>query len=187
MMGYGMFFWLPSFFVRSYDTSLLNASLSFGAVLLVGGVAGIWAGGWLGDRFGHARRAQFARIPAFAFLATIPFYVLAILSPTLTVSFLVLLVPTALGLVWLGPVISTVQHIVRPDMRATASAVFLFINNLIGIGLGTWALGALSDTLSAQFGADSLRYSILAGTGFYVLAALFFFQAARWLEKDWEA
>jgi MFS family permease len=186
MMGYGVFFWLPSFFVRSYGLTLLNASLFYGAVLLVGGLAGIWAGGWLGDRFGHGHKAQYARIPAFAFLATIPFYILAILSPTLTISFLVLLVPTALGLVWLGPVISAIQHVVRPDMRATASAIFLFINNLIGIGLGTYAIGALSDSLVAQFGDDSLRYSILAGTGFYVLAALFFFKAAPRLEKDWE-
>ena len=154
--------------------------------MLVGGLAGIWAGGWLGDRFGHGNHAHYARIPAFAFIATVPFYVLPILSPTLTISFVVLLVPTALGLIWLGPVISSIQHVVRPDMRATASAIFLFINNLIGIGIGTYAIGALSDSLAAQFGDDSLRYSILAGTGFYVLAALFFFQAARWLRQDWE-
>lgn len=186
MMGYGVFFWLPSFLVRSYQLTLLHASLFYGAILLVGGLAGIWAGGWLGDRFGHDDHRQFARIPAFAFLATVPFYVLAILSPSLTLSFFVLLAPTALGLVWLGPIISTIQHLVEPAMRATASAVFLFINNLIGIGLGTYAIGALSDGLAARFGEESLRYSILAGTGFYIIAALFFFLAARWLNKDWE-
>ena len=186
MMGYGVFFWLPSFFVRSYEMSLLNASLFYGAILLIGGIAGMWAGGWLGDRFGHRNRAQFATIPAFAFLATIPFYVLGILSPTLTLAFFVLLVPTALGLIWIGPVLSTVQHLVRPDMRATASAIFLFTNNLLGIGVGTWAIGALSDALQVQFGDESLRYSILAGTGFYVLAAALFLLAARWLEQDWE-
>ncbi|MCW8874103.1 MAG: hypothetical protein OQK01_15955, partial [Xanthomonadales bacterium] len=98
----------------------------------------------------------------------------------------VLLIPTALGLAWLGRVISAIQHLVRPDMRATASAVFLFINNLIGIGIGTWALGALSDLLQLRFGEDSLRYSILAGTLFYVLASALFFAGAHWLERDWE-
>jgi len=186
MMGYGIFFWLPSFLVRSYQLTLLNASLFYGAILLVGGLAGIWAGGWLGDRFGHGDHRQFARIPAFAFIATVPFYILAIMSPNLMLSFFVLLVPTALGLVWLGPIISTIQHLVEPAMRATASAVFLFINNLIGIGLGTFAIGALSDGLAAQYGEDSLRYSILAGTGFYIIAAVFFFLAARWLNRDWE-
>jgi MFS family permease len=186
MMGYGVFFWLPSFFVRSYSLTLLNASLFYGAVLLIGGLAGIWAGGWLGDRFGQDKRSNYARIPAIAFLCTVPFYILAILSPTLTLAFFVLLVPTALGLAWLGPVISAIQHLVRPDMRATASAIFLFINNLIGIGMGTYAIGALSDTLAARFGAESLRYSILAGTGFYIIAAGLFLLAARWIERDWE-
>jgi hypothetical protein len=91
-----------------------------------------------------------------------------------------------MGLVWLGPVIAVIQHLVRPDMRATASAVFLFINNLIGIGLGTWAIGALSDALTHQFGSESLRYSILAGTVFYLLAAALFWLATRWVERDWE-
>jgi len=71
-------------------------------------------------------------------------------------------------------------------MRATASAVFLFINNLIGIGLGTVLIGALSDALQVRFGDDSLRYSILAGTSFYVMAAGLFYMAARWVEQDWE-
>jgi MFS family permease len=186
MMGYGVFFWLPSFFVRSYGMTLLNASLFYGAVLLLGGLVGIWIGGSLGDRFGNRDHAQYARIPAFAFLATVPFYALAILSPNLALSFLVLLVPTALGLVWLGPIISAVQHLVQPNMRATASAIFLFINNLLGIGLGTYAIGALSDAFQVRLGDDALRYSILAGTGFYVVAAFFFFLAARRLSQDWE-
>jgi len=186
MVGYGLFFWLPSFFVRSFGLSLLDASLYYGVVLLIGGLAGIWAGGYLGDRFGQFDRAQFARIPAIAFVATVPFYALGILSPTFVLSLIVFLVPTALGLIWLGPVISAIQHLVQPNMRATASAVFLFVINLIGIGLGTYAIGALSDLLEMRFGHDSLRYSILSGSGFYLLAAMFFFFAARWLERDWE-
>jgi hypothetical protein len=71
-------------------------------------------------------------------------------------------------------------------MRATASAVFLFVNNLIGIGLGSVALGALSDLLSVRYGEDSLRYAILAGTMFYLVAATLFLLSARRLERDWE-
>ncbi len=186
MMGYGLFFWLPSFFVRSFEMTLLNASLYFGAVLLIGGLAGIWAGGWLGDRFGQMHKSRYITIPAIAFIATVPFYIIAMLSESMLVTFSVLLVPTALGLVWLGPVISVIQHLVPPNMRATASAIFLFIINLIGIGIGTFAIGLLSDMLAVQYGDDSLRYSILAGTSFYIIAAAFFFVAAKWIEQDWE-
>jgi len=87
--------------------------------------------------------------------------------------------------VWLGPVIAAVQHLAPSHMRTTASASFLFINNLIGIGFGTWVLGRMSDLLSAQYGEESLRYSILAGTGFYVLAALLYVVASRTLKRDW--
>jgi predicted MFS family arabinose efflux permease len=186
MMGYGIYFWLPSFLVRSYGLSLLDASLYFGTILLVGGVAGIWIGGLLADRFGEFRRRMYALIPAAAFLATVPFYFAAVTSHSLAPAFTLFLVPTALGLLWLGPVTSAIQHVVPPNMRATASAVFLFVNNLIGLGLGTVALGALSDALAARFGDDSLRYAILAGTVFYVLAAGLFLLAARHLEKDWQ-
>ena len=185
MMGYGMFFWLPSFFVRSYGLTLLEASLYFGAILLLGGIAGIWFGGSLADRFGAARKRAYAIIPAVAFLATIPFYVAAVTSSSLALSFALFLVPTALGLMWLGPVLSSIQHVVPPHMRATAAAIFLFVNNLIGIGLGTVALGALSDALAVRFGADSLRYAILAGTVFYLIASALFLLSARRLERDW--
>ena len=186
MMGYGLFFWLPSFFVRSYGISLIDASLFYGAILLVGGLAGIWLGGSLADRFGASRRGAYVVIPALAFVASVPFYVVAILSPNLTTTFFAMLIPTALGLVWLGPVLSAIQHVVPPNMRATVSAIFLFINNLIGIGAGTVAIGILSDNLQARYGDDSLRYSILAGTSFYVLAAMLFFLSAKYLKNDWE-
>lgn len=185
MMGYGLFFWVPSLLVRSFGLTLLHASLAFGALILVGGMFGIWGGGILADRFGEKRKAAYALIPACAFVATVPFFIAGVLSTTLWISAVVLLVPTALGLVWLGPVLATVQHLVPANMRATAAAIFLFINNLIGIGLGTTLIGLLSDTMRARFGAESLRYAILSGSGFYLVAAALCFLAAKTLEKDW--
>jgi MFS family permease len=186
MMGYGLFFWMPSFAVRSFHLTLLQASLVYGALVLVGGLFGIWLGGVLADKYGETRKEFYALIPAAAFVATIPFYVAGVLSTTLWISITVLLVPTALGLVWLGPVLAAVQHLVPANMRATASALFLFINNLIGIGLGTTLIGVVSDMMRVRFGSESLRYAILAGTGFYLIAATLLFLASRRLDNDWE-
>src|SRR5271170_4742585 len=185
MMGYGLFFWAPSFLVRSFHLSLLHASLGYGGLVLVGGLIGIWFGGVLADRYGEKRRAMYAFVPAAAFLATVPFYVAGVLSTTLWISFAVLLIPTALGLLWLGPVLAAVQHLVPANMRATASALFLFINNLIGIGLGTTLIGVVSDSMRLRFAAESLRYAILTGTGFYLIAAALLFFAGRTLPGDW--
>jgi MFS family permease len=185
MCGYGLLLWLPSFFGRSYGLDLEQTSYVFGAIVFIGGVAGIWAGGTLADRLGQGSKAAYARIPAFAFLAAVPFYAGGVLTTSLPLAFALLLVPQALALMWLGPVLSAVQHLVPPSLRATASASFLFINNLIGLGLGTVFLGMLSDALGARFGADSLRYAILAGLGFYLVAAVLMLLAARRLDRDW--
>jgi predicted MFS family arabinose efflux permease len=185
IMGYGSFFWIPSFLRRSYGFELQEAAFFYSAILLVGGVIGVWLGGMLGDKLGARRRAMFALAPAAAWILAAPCYALGLLSPSPAVAFFLFLAPTALGLVWLGPVIAAVQHLAPAHMRTTASASFLFINNLIGIGLGTWLLGLLSDALAARFAEESLRYSILAGTGFYVIAALLYLVAARTLSRDW--
>lgn len=186
MMGYGIFFWLPSFLVRSFELTLLDASLFYGAILLVGGIIGIWLGGVYGDKFGQNNKSAYAIVPAIAFLITIPFYFFGVLTETLAITGALLIIPTAFGLAWLGPVISSVQHLVQPNMRSTASAMFLFINNLIGIGLGTYLIGKLSEYFSTEYGDESLRYAILAGTGFYLFAAIFFFAASKYLNDDWE-
>ena len=89
-----------------------------------------------------------------------------------------------LALAWLGPVITAVQHIVLPSMRATASASFLFINNLIGIAFGIYFFGWFSDAMKAAHGEDSLKFSILYGLVFYLFAALFYLFAAQRLRAD---
>lgn len=184
-MGYGLIFWLPSFFQRTFNLPLVDVSLFYGSIVLAGGLFGIWVGAWLGDKMGSADKGAYARIPAVAFLLAAPCYAAGVISSWLPLTFVLFLIPQALGLAWLGPIISAVQHLVPPHMRTTASAIFLFINNLIGIGFGTLFLGALSDALTARFGAESLRYAILTGLIFYVLSATLFWLSSRRLERDW--
>jgi predicted MFS family arabinose efflux permease len=183
--GYGVAFWLPSFFERSLGMGLVDRSLFLGSMTLVGGVLGVWAGGVLGDRLGRARPAAYLLVPAVAFLLALPCFVLAVQAKSLAVAFVLFLIPTGLNLVWLGPVITAVQHLVAPAQRSTASACFLFVNNLIGLGLGTWYFGAVSDALTPIYGAEALRYAIYSGLGFYVASAALFVLAARGLKRDW--
>ena len=86
----------------------------------------------------------------------------------------------------MGPLLSSFQHIVGPNMRATASAIALFINNLVGIGFGSLLIGILSDFLSEQFAEEALRYSLASGVIFYLVAAFLFLLAARHLEGSRE-
>jgi MFS family permease len=205
ILGYGLIFWLPSFFSRSFDFAgmdpimnalpawftggtdpkLVRVSIFYGSIVLVGGGAGTWLGGWFADRTGPERPASYALIPALCFLIAAPAFAIGLFAPSLLAGWLLFAVGQMLALAWLGPVIAAVQHIVPPNMRATASASFLFINNLIGIGFGIFFLGFMSDRMKAAHGADSLQYSILYGLAFYLLSSAFYFVASARLKKDW--
>jgi MFS family permease len=184
ILGYGLIFWLPSFFNRSFGLAVEDVGWFYGSIVLVGGALGTWLGGWVGDRIGPRRPGGYALIPAVCFVITAPTFALGLFAPNLWIAWLLFTIGQMLALAWLGPVITAVQHIVLPSMRATASASFLFINNLIGIAFGIYFLGWMSDTLKAAHGADSLKFSILYGLGFYLLAALFYLFAARRLRRD---
>ena len=185
MLGYGFAFWFPQLLQRSFGLDLTHTSWFYGGVLLIGGTAGVLGGGLLGDRLGSRDRANFARLPAWAFVLAVPLFAAGILSGSVPLAFALFLIPQALAYVWLGPVLTAVQHLVPAPMRATASASFLLINNLVGIGGGTFVLGALSDGLTARYGSAALSYAMLAGLVFYLLAALLMALAARPLRADW--
>jgi MFS family permease len=185
IMGYGLLFWLPSFFMRSYALTIAQVSHFYAGLLLIGGVAGIGIGSVLADRLGKRSRSAYALIPAVAFFLILPCYAYGVFRPPGAFAFVFFLIPTALQLAWLGPVISAIQHLVPPNMRTVASATFLFINNLLGLGLGSLLIGIASDELKARFGSESLRFAILGGTGFYVLAGVLFLLAARYIKRDW--
>ncbi|RYG24004.1 MAG: MFS transporter, partial [Burkholderiales bacterium] len=130
-------------------------------------------------------KGAYARLPAIAFVLAVPLFAGGVMSSTVTGAFLFFVVPQALAYIWLGPVISAVQHLVPAHMRATASASFLLINNLIGLGVGIYVLGGLADALEPHFGVEALRYSMLFSLVCYLIAALLMWLAAKPLREEW--
>jgi MFS family permease len=185
ILGYGLIFWLPSFFSRTYGLELAEVGTFYGSIVLVGGVAGTWLGGWFADKVGPERPGSYALIPAICFLVAAPIFAVGLFAKSLAVGWIMFTIGQMLALAWLGPVIAAVQHIVAPNMRATASASFLFINNLIGIGFGIFFLGFMSDAMAEAHGDNALQYSILYGLAFYLLSSLIYFLAFRRLGSDW--
>jgi predicted MFS family arabinose efflux permease len=185
LCGYGLALWTPSVLMLSFDFSLIQAGQFMGSLLLIGGVGGVLLGGVLADRLGKADRGWYARLPAIAWGITFPMFAFGLLSNSPWMAWPLLLIPNALNILWLGPVTTAVQHLVPVKMRATASASFLLINNLIGLGVGPLLMGAISDWIKADYGVDALRYAAVSCVGFYGLAAILALFAIRPLRKAW--
>jgi len=187
LCGYGLAVWTPSVLIRSYHLDLITTGNFLASLLIIGGCTGVFMGGWLADRLGAMDKGWYAKLPTIAWLITAPTFALGLLVPSLWVAWPLLLIPNALNILWLGPVVTAVQHLVPQPMRATASASFLLINNLIGLGVGPLLIGGISDALKSTYGAESLRYAAVGCTAFYLLAALLMLFAIKRLRSDWVA
>ncbi|WP_155265000.1 spinster family MFS transporter [Sphingomonas segetis] len=185
LCGYGLALWTPSVMMRSFGLDLLTTGNFLASLLLIGGCAGVFGGGWLADRLGARDRAWYARLPAIAWIVSVPTWGLGLMAPSLWIAWPLLLIGNAVNILWLGPVITAVQHLVPRAMRSTASASFLLINNLIGLGVGPLLMGRLSDALKSTYGVDALRNAAVACLGFYLVAALLMFLSVRSLRASW--
>jgi MFS family permease len=187
LAGYGLLLWTPSVFERSFGLGLIERAQFVGSLLLIGGSAGVFAGGWLADRLGHRDRGWYAKLPAIAWLITAPMFALGLMVPSLWIAWPLLLIPNALNILWLGPVITAVQHLVERPLRATASASFLLINNLVGLGVGPLLIGHVSDVLKKSYGLEALRYAAIGTTAFYLVAAVLMLICVKHLRSAWVA
>ena len=185
LAGYGLALWTPTVLERSFGFGLIERGQFLASIFLIGGTAGVFAGGWLADRLGQGDRRWYARLPAIAWLITAPMFAIGLLSSDPWAAWGLLLIPNALNILWLGPVTTAVQHLVAQPMRATASASFLLINNLIGLGVGPTLIGALSVMFKERYGTEALRYASVSVVGFYLIAALLMLLAVRRLREDW--
>ncbi len=185
LCGYGLALWTPSVMMRSFGLDLLTTGEFLASVLLIGGCAGVFAGGWFADRLGATDRSWYAKLPAIAWMVSVPAWGLGLFAPNLWIAWPLLLVGHAANILWLGPVTTAVQHLAPRPMRATASASYLLINNLVGLGVGPLLMGRLSDALKTTYGSGALRVAAASCLAFYLLAALLMLLAMSALKTSW--
>ncbi|MFI5314557.1 MAG: spinster family MFS transporter [Myxococcota bacterium] len=186
--GYGAAYFVPVFLIRVHHMDKLEVGAWLGLIALTTGVIGIALGGAISDRLAQRDARWYMRVPAIASTLAIPFAVIFYLWPDPRTAILLSIPGTLLGGVYLGPTFAMTQTLVRPQMRALASAILLFIINLIGLGGGPLMVGIVSDHLKPTYGDESLRYALLwIVTVGAAWATLHYLLAARTLERDLQA
>jgi len=172
--GYGVVNWLASFFIRSHgmSTGELGTWLAMSTGLF--GAIGVLAGGIIADRLAHSDKRWYVWLPAITTFLCAPTIAAVLLLSNQYAALIVAFIPGLLINVYLGNSIATSHALVGQRMRATTSAILFLVINIIGLGLGPWAIGLLSDTLAPTLGAESLRYAML-----YLLPAVMFWSAGH--------
>lgn len=178
-VGYAMLSWTPALLMRTKGMSLGEIAMFYSIVSGLATAVGTLASGWLVDHFGTRRPNIYALVPATAFLVSIPFFWLGVHASSWGLALLLLAIPFALYNMYLAPVLTILQNNVPAAQRSTASAILLFILNLIGLGCGPLFVGLVSD-MATSFGQEQgLQIGMFALLPFFALASLAHLGTAR--------
>jgi predicted MFS family arabinose efflux permease len=185
--GYGAANFVPSFLARVHEVPLELRGTLIAILALSGGIGNV-AGGRLADHLGARDARWYLWLPGIATFAGVPAAAAFYLWPTPYGAVAIGCLPVILGAMYLGPTFALTQTMVRPRMRALASAILLFILSLIGLGGGPTFVGWLSDRLEPHYGALAIRYALLLTVAAGALwATLHYALGARTLREDLRA
>lgn len=169
--GYGSAAWIPTFYIRTYGWDAGQVGIVYGSIVAVFGCLGIVFGGRLADWMAKRGRSDAnMRVGLFSALGALP---MVVLFPLMDTAFWasVLMAPTVFFLSMpFGVAPAAIQEIMPNSMRGQASAIYLFVITLIGLGIGPTAVALVTDFVFADDAA--LRYSLLIVTTLAVLMSI---------------
>ena len=183
-VAYSFAIWLPSFLSRSFDMTSGEIGTLLGSINLVAGLGGTFAGGELARRRGAQNLSWWLWTPTLGFLLAAPATVVAILSQNLPICLAALAVSQFGLFFYMGPLWASVGMIAPPGMRSIASSALLFVQMILGLGLGPLLTGIVSDAATRSLGTEGLRFALLLPTAAMIWAALHFSLAARAIRTE---
>lgn len=182
--AYGVLQWNPSYLIRTFGLGTREVGLTLGLMIGVAGFFGTLFGGFASDWLGKRDLRWYLFVPAISVALSIPFYFASFQAATASGALLLFIAPALLANLFTGPSFATIQSLSPPRMRAMAASLYLFILNLIGLGVGPAAVGIASDLLHPSLGAAALRWA-LCGVSLFEFAAVYcFLRAAKTIAAE---
>ena len=171
--GYGVTTFQTSFLMRTYGVSLTEATLLFNVPAALAASIGVVTTGWLAERVVKRHPNAIAWLPAAGLLAAIPFYLLGFSAENKWVALFGLAMGAGVKYGYLAAQYTIGQGVVGARTRATATAILLFLVNLLGYGAGPPFIGFVSDIFfSMQANAEGFADLVRASCKGTALAAL---------------
>jgi MFS-type transporter involved in bile tolerance (Atg22 family) len=153
------------------------AGTAFGGLLLVAGFLGAILGGPISDRLQRRFPGAHFSFSGWALVASIPFTLLALLSPRPALFWPALFTTLLLVFINLGPLNAALVNVLPPDLRARGFGLHTTIIHLLGDALSPFLIGMISDRMG-------LLAPVLAAGLLLPVAGLVLLIGRRWLVAD---
>src|SRR5438876_4102425 len=156
-------FWMPSFLERVRGIPKAEATVQFGAIVVVTGFLGTYGGGWVGDRLLRVSKQAYMWLSGVATLAAAPLTLAALAAPAPPVYWTAIVAAELLLFASTGPVNSAIVDVVSPHVRATAVALSIFTIHILGDVPSPSLVGAISDARSLGEAMLIIPVAVLVG------------------------
>ncbi|MCS3449715.1 MULTISPECIES: spinster family MFS transporter [Bradyrhizobium] len=182
--NYATAVWIPPFLARIHHLTSAEIGTYAGTFKGLAGMAGTLIGGLVVAQIGRRDDRWKLWAPAIMSGLAGPVFALCMLTQSFTLMVATLALTSFMVGFHLGPIFAIAQTVVKPSMRALASAIVLLTATCFGQGVGPLAVGMINDELKGTYGVDAVRYSLLSAALTTTLGALLFVWAARAIRTD---
>jgi len=173
----GISFWMPAYLSdAAHAGDLAKVNTYFGGITVVAGITATLLGGWLGDYFRRYNSGSYFLVSAAGILISAVFIVLMIHTP-FPFSWLWLFLAVFFLFLNTGPSNTILANVTSPAVRANGFALNILIIHALGDAVSPPMLGAI-------VGRFSWNAALYVCCGVMVLAAVFWFAGAPFLERD---
>jgi MFS family permease len=148
--GYAIAGFQSLYLQRTFDLTAGQASLWVNTPAYLAGAVGTVLTGWLAMKIGKRSVTAIAWIPAIGLVASVPFYIWGFTTTSLMFCAVGLSIGHFVKYGYLAAQYTISQGVVSMRVRATSTAVMLFVINILGYGLGPPFAGILSDFFFAN-------------------------------------
>ena len=118
-------------------------------------------------------------------LLSSPVAIAFLLAETAETAYVLIFLYTMLSGCWLGSCVAMANELVLPRMRAASSAFYIVCVTFVGLALGPYSVGRISDSLSVKLSAsEGLRKAMLIAVVAELLAFLFLWLSSRHVASE---
>jgi MFS family permease len=143
--GYAIGFWGAPYAIRTFGVDAATAGLFLGSGGALGGFLGVVLGGRMADHLRRNNPAGRIIVAFIALFATAPLIWLQFSTTNITLFYIAAFLNSITGSMWVGIAAATSQDLVLPRMRGAATATYFLGTTIIGLGLGPFTVGMLSE------------------------------------------
>jgi MFS family permease len=169
----GLVGWMPAFLERYDGMRTAEANQVFGAMTVVSGFLGTFAGGFLGDYLLRYTRNSYLLVSGLCMFAGAPVAVVALAARTPSVFLPAIFLAEFFLFLNTGPLNAVVLGSVAPGIRSTAMAVNIFFIHALGDAISPPIIGMLSDR-AGLFHATLIAPVFMIASGAVLLYAIRF-------------